>query len=109
LALGRAGGTVASRLAEAGMKVLLLEAGADPAAPRGRASRLSEDYDVQAFPAFASENKAMAWNLMVHDFGDDAKRRSRPRGRSAAWRLISARIDARRLHCTQRDDIHGSA
>ena len=75
---GAGGGTLAARLAEAGMKVLVLEAGADPEAPDIRASGLPEDYDVPAFHPFASENKAMAWNFMVHDFGDDAERRSRP-------------------------------
>jgi choline dehydrogenase len=75
---GAGGGTVAARLAEAGMKVLLLEAGADPSAPDGAAPGLPEDYEAPAFHPFASENKAMAWNFMVHDFGDDAERRSRP-------------------------------
>ena len=73
---GAGGGTVAARLAEAGMSVLVLEAGADPAALK--AGGLPEDYDVPAFHPFASENKAMAWNFMVHDFGDDAERRRRP-------------------------------
>ena len=75
---GAGGGTVAARLAEAGMKVLVLEAGGDPAGPESDAAGLPEDYDVPAFHPFASENKAMAWNFMVHDFGDDAARRSRP-------------------------------
>ena len=70
---GAGGGTVAARLAEAGMSVLVLEAGADPAT--ARAAGLPEDYDVPAFHPFASENKAMAWNYRVHDFGDDAERR----------------------------------
>ena len=73
---GAGGGTVAARLAEAGMTVLVLEAGADPGALK--AGGLPEDYDVPAFHPFASENKAMAWNFMVHDFGDDAERRRRP-------------------------------
>ena len=70
---GAGGGTVAARLAEAGMSVLVLEAGRDPAA--ALAPGLPEDYDVPAFHPFASENKAMAWNYRVHDFGDDAERR----------------------------------
>ncbi len=73
---GAGGGTVAARLAEAGMKVLVLEAGADPA--ELKAEGLPEDYDVPAFHPFASENKAMAWNFRVHDFGDDAKRQPGP-------------------------------
>ena len=70
---GAGGGTVAARLAEAGMSVLVLEAGADPETLR--APGLPDDYDVPAFHPFASENKAMAWNYRVHDFGDDAERR----------------------------------
>jgi choline dehydrogenase-like flavoprotein len=70
---GAGGGTVAARLAEAGMQVLVLEAGADPREVRGE--RLPEDYEVPAFHPFASENVAMAWNYRVHDFGDDAERR----------------------------------
>ena len=70
---GAGGGTVAARLAEAGMSVLVIEAGADPAAIR--ADGLPDDYDVPAFHPFASENRAIAWNYRVHDFGDDAERR----------------------------------
>jgi choline dehydrogenase len=70
---GAGGGTVAARLAEAGMSVLVLEAGADPAALE--AEGLPHDYDVPAFHPFASENKAMAWNFRVDDCGDDTKRR----------------------------------
>ncbi len=72
---GAGGGTVAARLAEAGMKVLLLEAGSDPCDPAGRDSELSNQYQVPAFHPFASENPAMAWNFRVHDFGEDASRR----------------------------------
>jgi choline dehydrogenase len=72
---GAGGGTVAARLAEAGMKVLLLEAGDDPGNPANHDPELSNHYQVPAFHPFASENPAMAWNFMVHDFGDDARRR----------------------------------
>jgi choline dehydrogenase-like flavoprotein len=71
---GAGGGTVAARLAEAGMKVLLLEAGGDPGNPANHDPELSNDYQVPAFHPFASENPAMAWNFFVHDFGDDARR-----------------------------------
>jgi choline dehydrogenase len=70
---GAGGGTVAARLAEAGMSVLMLEAGADPAALE--AEGLPQDYDVPAFHPVASENKALAWSFRVHDYGDDTKRR----------------------------------
>ena len=72
---GAGGGTVAARLAEAGMKVLLLEAGVDPCNPAGPDSTLADQYQVPAFHPFASENPAMAWNFLVHDFADDARRR----------------------------------
>jgi choline dehydrogenase-like flavoprotein len=72
---GAGGGTVAARLAEAGMKVLLLEAGGDPSNTADQNPELANDYQVPAFHPFASENPAMAWNFFVHDFGDDARRR----------------------------------
>ena len=70
---GAGGGTVAARLAEAGMKVLLLEAGSDPREEQD--SGLADQYRIPAFHPFASENPGMAWNFLVHDFGDDALRR----------------------------------
>jgi choline dehydrogenase-like flavoprotein len=75
---GAGGGTVAARLAEAGMKVFLLEAGGDPCAAAPEEPGLPEQYDVPAFHAFASENPAMSWEFYVHNYGDDAERRSRP-------------------------------
>jgi choline dehydrogenase len=72
---GAGGGTVAARLAEAGMAVLLLEAGRDPCAEREGDSALPDLYEVPAFHTFASERKPLAWNYFVHDFGDDRLRR----------------------------------
>ena len=60
---GAGGGTVAARLAEAGMDVVLLEAGGDPRAD-GADRAFPCDYDIPAFHPFASENPAMAWNLL---------------------------------------------
>ncbi|MDM0073513.1 GMC family oxidoreductase [Variovorax sp. J2P1-59] len=65
---GAGGGTLAARLAEAGMRVFLLEAGSDP---RENAARLPDDYDVPAFHAFACENTAMSWNFRVRHYADE--------------------------------------
>ena len=67
---GAGGGTLAARLAEAGMRVLLLEAGGDP---RSDAPRLPDDYDVPAFHPFASENPGMAWDFYVSHYADEAQ------------------------------------
>jgi choline dehydrogenase-like flavoprotein len=67
---GAGGGTLAARLAENGMSVVLLEAGGDPTDKSQ--PRLPEDYDVPAFHAYASENPAMAWNFKVSHYADPA-------------------------------------
>jgi choline dehydrogenase-like flavoprotein len=78
---GAGGGTVAARLAEAGMDVVLLEAGGDPRS--AGAERFPCDYDIPAFHPFASENAAMAWDYFVDHYADadqaarDPKRESR--------------------------------
>jgi choline dehydrogenase len=69
---GAGGGTLAARLAEAGMHVILLEAGGDPRTD-GTAPRFPCDYDVPAFHPFASENEAMAWNFYVEHYADAAQ------------------------------------
>jgi len=74
---GAGGGTVAARLAEAGRRVVLIEAGGDPDELSGgdlgnpQANRLPEDYDVPAFHCFASENAAMRWDFFVRHFSDE--------------------------------------
>ena len=67
---GAGGGTLAARLAENGMRVVLLEAGGDPCDQTQK--RLPEDYEVPAFHAYASENPAMAWNFRVEHYSDPA-------------------------------------
>ncbi len=75
---GAGGGTVAARLAEAGRRVLLLEAGGDPRLLSGTndyqpgVNRLPDDYDVPAFHGFASENDAMRWDFFVRHYADEA-------------------------------------
>ncbi len=82
---GAGGGTVAARLAEAGKRVILLEAGGDPRALAGGdpvqpgVNRLPQDYDVPAFHAFASENRAIAWDFFVRHYDDDARQRRDPK------------------------------
>jgi choline dehydrogenase len=74
---GAGGGTVASRLAEAGHTVTLLEAGGDPRELQGgdpvqpTVNRLPHDYDVPVFHAFASENEALKWDFFVRHYRDE--------------------------------------
>jgi choline dehydrogenase len=74
---GAGGGTLAARLAEAGRRVFLLEAGGDPTAgcPPGDpgADRLPDDYDVPVFHSFASENGAMNWDFFVRHYADNVQ------------------------------------
>jgi choline dehydrogenase len=68
---GAGGGVVAARLAEAGKRVLLLDAGDDPLRPRDKAPPgrpLPPDYEVPAFHPFASENPALRWNFWVRHY-----------------------------------------
>lgn len=87
---GAGGGTVAARLAEEGMRVLLLEAGGDPKAlsggvrGMGGGNRLPDDYDVPAFHPFASANEALRWDFYVSHHADPARQardgKARPEG-----------------------------
>jgi choline dehydrogenase-like flavoprotein len=72
---GAGGGTLAARLAEAGMRVVVLEAGGDPREGPG----LPEDYDVPAFHPLASENPALSWEFFVRHYVDEARQRRDPK------------------------------
>jgi hypothetical protein len=115
---GAGGGTLAARLAEAGRRVLLLEAGGDPRALTGDAAaptHLPDHYDVPAFHSLASENEALAWNFFVQHHEDPARDRRDPkfrrhRGRPRRAGLpVPAGGGARRLHGPQRHDLGVSA
>jgi len=72
---GAGGGTVAARLAEGGMKVLVLEAGGDARSD----ARMPDDYDVPAFHPFASENPAMSWDYFVRHYSDPGQQALDPK------------------------------
>lgn len=75
---GAGGGVLAARLAEAGQRVLLLDAGDDPAKPQDAAPRsrpLSSDYEVPAFHPFASENPALRWDFWVRHYACTAQQK----------------------------------
>jgi choline dehydrogenase-like flavoprotein len=82
---GAGGGTLAARLAEAGQRVLLLEAGGDPRLLSGSnddqlgVNRLPDDYDVPAFHGFASENDAIRWDFFVRHYADEAMQARDPK------------------------------
>src|SRR3974377_2591782 len=75
---GAGGGTVAARLALAGHKGRLLEAGGDPLMLQGGdtigAKRLPEDYQVPTFHALSTENDAMSWGFWVRHYEDIAQK-----------------------------------
>ena len=64
---GAGGGPVAANLAEAGHRVLLLEAGLDAE---------DDDYRVPAFHGRATEHPGMSWNFWVRHWDDDAQQRA---------------------------------
>jgi choline dehydrogenase-like flavoprotein len=94
---GAGGGTVAARLAEAGCKVLVLEAGGDPrrlsgaARGMGTANRLPDDYDVPAFHPFATENEALRWDFYVRHYGDEEQQRRDPKFRAVEGGVLYPR------------------
>ena len=81
---GAGGGTVAARLAEAGFRVLLLEAGGDPRTLVGATPQtpgvnsLPDDYDVPAFHALSTENDALRWDFFVRHYADRARQARDP-------------------------------
>src|SRR5260221_6029195 len=74
---GAGGGTVAASLAEAGMQVVLLEAGGDPR--QLTEPGLPEAYEVPVFHTLASEHPAMRWDFFVRHYADDARQQRDPK------------------------------
>ncbi|WGD54705.1 GMC family oxidoreductase N-terminal domain-containing protein [Bradyrhizobium sp. CB1650] len=76
---GAGGGVLAARLAEAGRRVLVLDAGDDPVRPAGDVSPESRavgpDYQVPAFHPYASENPSLRWNFWVRHYVNDEQQR----------------------------------
>jgi choline dehydrogenase len=73
---GAGGGVLAARLAEAGKRVLVLEAGDDPLKPADEAPSSrpsSSDYSVPAFHPFASENPRLRWDFWVRHYASTAQ------------------------------------
>jgi choline dehydrogenase len=64
---GAGGGPLASNLALAGYRVLLLEAGEDEGE--------NPNYQVPAFACSASEDPSMAWDYFVRHYADDAQQK----------------------------------
>jgi choline dehydrogenase len=62
---GAGGGPLAARLALAGYKTLLIEAGDDQG--------LNTNYSVPAYSAKASEDGAIAWNFFVRHYADEQR------------------------------------
>jgi choline dehydrogenase-like flavoprotein len=71
---GAGGGSLAARLAESeqGVRVLVLEAGGDPAGDAGAAR---EVYEVPAYHGAATEDEAMCWSFSVRHYEDDGLQR----------------------------------
>src|SRR3954452_17532523 len=82
---GAGGGPLAARVALAGHRVVVLEAGGDSRTMNGRnpsdpeRNRLPDDYDVPGFHAFACENAALKWDFFVRHYADDATQRRDPK------------------------------
>ncbi|HEX4985339.1 MAG TPA: GMC oxidoreductase [Burkholderiales bacterium] len=87
---GAGGGPLAARLARAGKRVLLIEAGRDPAVERACGGdpvvpeafeewRWREAYGVPGYHAAATEDPDMSWNFSVRHYERDEVQRGDPK------------------------------
>ena len=83
---GAGGGPLAARLALEGRRVLVIEAGVDPATGKNLADPrtapvdpgphgVREVYAVPAFNGASTENREISWEFSVRHFADDARQR----------------------------------
>src|SRR6267143_1867326 len=75
---GAGGGPLAARLAEAGKKVLIIEAGRDPAKTESRGYQDAKTGEVTKVPGYygaASEDAEMSWMFSVRHYKDTERQR----------------------------------
>ena len=75
---GAGGGPLAARLALAGKRVLVIEAGRDPAAAKSREFPLAETAEVHQCPGYhgaATEDAEMSWQFSVRHYANTARQR----------------------------------
>jgi len=75
---GAGGGPLAARLALSGRRVLVIEAGIDPATaadpvPGGKDNEHREVYDVPAYNGAATEDPVSSWDFSVRHYDNDAQ------------------------------------
>src|ERR1043166_7029806 len=75
---GAGGGPLAARLAKGGKRILVLEAGGDPAKLRSMdfpGAEPGEVHDVPGYHAAATEDKDMSWQFSVRHYLDDERQK----------------------------------
>jgi len=88
---GAGGGPLAARLALAGKRVLVIEAGEDPAAFVSKDfpnAAVGEVHDIPGYHAAATEDKEMSWQFSVRHFKDDANQK-----KDEKYNRLNAKVD----------------